>query len=266
MPERAGDLAAQIVLITAHGDHGMLEDGDLVRQHEVIPCSALGAWYTLIETKQALVTAQPELTTLVGSGLVGVDDRHVTQIGHILLRQGVYGLLDHSRKYFVCYVRHRPRIVPDIPSRWVAKCYDEGMPKNENKTHKTSDNASSFFATLDDTKRADALAINGMMEEVTGEKAAVWGTMIGYGDYHYKYASGREGDTFKIGFAPRKDNLTLYVLTNFEGQDELLSRLGKHTTGKVCLYLKRLADVDQDVLREIIKRSWTQEINSISYG
>jgi hypothetical protein len=140
------------------------------------------------------------------------------------------------------------------------------MAKSENKTVKTSDDASDFLATVDEKRRADALAVNDMMEEVTGEKAAVWGTMLGYGDHHYKYASGWEGDTFKMGFAPRKSKLTLYVLTNFEGQDELLSRLGKHTTGKVCLYLNRLADVDQDVLREIVKRAWAQEISSIAYG
>lgn len=140
------------------------------------------------------------------------------------------------------------------------------MAKNQNKTTKTSDDANVFLASVSEKNRADAQTINMMMEEITGEKAAVWGTMIGYGVYHYRYASGREGDWPKIGFAPRKGNLTLYVLNGFDGQDELLAKLGKYTTGKVCLYLKKLADVDQKVLREIVKRAWIQDIESITYG
>ncbi len=140
------------------------------------------------------------------------------------------------------------------------------MAQAQNKTVKTSDDASAFLAAVDEKRRADAAAISEMMREVTGEKPAVWGTMIGYGVHHYKYASGREGDWPKIGFAPRKGNLTLYVLNGFDGQDELLGRLGRYTTGKVCLYLKSLADIDKNVLREIVSRAWAQDIDSISYG
>lgn len=84
----------------------------------------------------------------------------------------------------------------------------------------------------------------------------MWGdSMIGFGSYHYKYASGREGEWFLVGFAPRKQNLTLYIMAGFEQYDALMARLGKHSTGKSCLYIKRLADIDQAVLRELVSQS-----------
>ncbi len=94
------------------------------------------------------------------------------------------------------------------------------------------------------------------MREITGDEPAMWGpSMVGFGRYHYKYASGREGDWFVAGFSPRKQNLTLYIMSGFSGYDELMARLGKHTTGKSCLYIKRLEDVDLAVLEELIRRS-----------
>ena len=94
------------------------------------------------------------------------------------------------------------------------------------------------------------------MEEVTGEKAVMWGdSIVGFGTYHYVYASGREGDWPVTGFAPRKQALTLYIMSGFDQYDELLARLGKHSTGKSCLYIKRLSDVDVDVLRELVAES-----------
>jgi len=91
----------------------------------------------------------------------------------------------------------------------------------------------------------------------------MWGTsIIGFGDLHYKYATGREGDWFKIGLSPRKANLTLYVLEGGPGEASLLARLGKYTTGVSCLYLKRLADVDRQVLRQIIEEAWKKKTST----
>lgn len=104
-------------------------------------------------------------------------------------------------------------------------------------------------------KRADSFTVLRLMQEVTGEEPKMWGdSIVGFGSYHYKYASGREGDAPRVGFSPRKQNLTLYVLTDAEQDDRLLERLGKHTIGKSCLYIKRLSDVDQDVLRQMVEQ------------
>ena len=108
----------------------------------------------------------------------------------------------------------------------------------------------------DEAKRRDSYAILAMMQEVTGVEAKMWGdSIVGFGSYHYKYASGREADWPLVAFSPRKQNLTLYIMSGFEQYDELLQRLGKHSTGKACLYVKRLADIDLAVLRELVKLS-----------
>ena len=103
----------------------------------------------------------------------------------------------------------------------------------------------------------DSRALVAMMERVTGEPAKLFGSsIVGFGSYHYKYESGHEGDTCIVGFAPRKAALTLYLLPGFEGElRPLLDKLGKHKTGKGCLYVKRLADVDQAVLERIVRKS-----------
>ncbi len=105
-------------------------------------------------------------------------------------------------------------------------------------------------------QRQDAEALITLMRDVTGEPPKLWGSkIIGFGQYHYRYASGREGDAAAVGFAPRGKQLTLYLLSGMVGYDDLLGRLGKHTTGKACVYIRRLADVDRDVLRQLIERS-----------
>lgn len=91
-----------------------------------------------------------------------------------------------------------------------------------------------------------------MMERLSGETPKMWGSIVGFGDYHYKYESGREGDFFRTGFSPRAQNITLYIMPGYHDLDEKLSRLGKHKLGKSCLYIKRLSDVDEDVLEEIV--------------
>jgi hypothetical protein len=108
----------------------------------------------------------------------------------------------------------------------------------------------------DETKREDSYKIVAMMKKATQAEPKMWGTsIIGFGDYHYKYESGREGDYFLTGFSPRKQNLTLYILGGFDEHEELLNKLGKYSLGKGCLYIKKLEDVDTKVLNELVRRS-----------
>ena len=127
----------------------------------------------------------------------------------------------------------------------------------ELKTRPTDASVEAFLdAVEDERKRSDARVIAGMMAEITGAPGVMWGSsIVGFGSYHYRYASGREGDFLETGFSPRKRALTLYVMAGFSEYDDLLDRLGKHTTGKSCLYVKRLSDIDLDVLRELLQRS-----------
>ena len=108
----------------------------------------------------------------------------------------------------------------------------------------------------DERKREDARAVAAMMAEVAGAPPKMWGSsIVGFGSYHYRYASGREGDFMETGFSPRKRALTLYIMAGFSDYEGLLAKLGKFSTGKSCLYIKRLADVDETVLRELVERS-----------
>ena len=127
----------------------------------------------------------------------------------------------------------------------------------EAKTKLTERSVDSFIVTIEDDKvRADCYTIVNLMEKVTGEKPKMWGpAIIGFGKYTYKYESGRSGEICMTGFSPRKANITLYVLAGFPGQAELLQSLGKHKSGKGCLYIKRLDDVDINVLESLIKES-----------
>lgn len=127
----------------------------------------------------------------------------------------------------------------------------------DNKTKPTGGSVEAFLHGVPDaSKRTDALALIDMMQNATGEKPAMWGpSIIGFGSYHYRYDSGREGDSPIVGFSPRKAALVLYIVTGFGGAERLLSTLGKHTTGKSCLYVKRLADVDVHVLRKLVDQS-----------
>lgn len=95
-----------------------------------------------------------------------------------------------------------------------------------------------------------------LMKDVTGDEPAMWGdSIVGFGSYTYKYASGRQGDWFLTGFSPRKQSLTLYIMSGFDEYESLLSKLGRYSTGKSCLYIKKLEDVDQEVLRELVQKS-----------
>ena len=125
---------------------------------------------------------------------------------------------------------------------------------------KSTANESSVTTFLDsvenETRREDARVVCALMEKITGETPTMFGTsMIGFGSYHYKYASGREGDWFLTGLSPRKQNLVVYIMPGFSQYEDLISGLGKHKTGKSCLYLNRLVDIDLDVLSELIRLS-----------
>ncbi len=130
----------------------------------------------------------------------------------------------------------------------------------ELKTKPIDQDVEEFLASIDDAqKQADSRTITALMQEITGAPPKMWGAnIVGFGDKHYRYASGREGDWFIVGFSPRKQNLTLYLTYGYEEHTDLLERLGKHSVGKACLYLKRLSGVDQDVLRELIQRAVVQ--------
>ncbi len=125
---------------------------------------------------------------------------------------------------------------------------------SEPKTTRTSASVSAFLEQIaDPARRADCVRIAGLMEQATGEAPAMWGTsIVGFGTYHYEYASGRSGDWPIVGFSPRKQDITLYIMPGFANYEALLGKLGKHRTGKSCLYLKRLEQVDLDVLSELI--------------
>lgn len=131
------------------------------------------------------------------------------------------------------------------------------MAQTENKTKPTEQDVDSFLKQVESTqKQQDCQKILSMMQKATGAEPKMWGdSMIGFGQYHYKYASGREGDWFLTGFAPRKQNISLYIMAGFKRYEELMSKLGKYKTGKSCLYINKLADVDVEVLEKLIELS-----------
>ena len=128
---------------------------------------------------------------------------------------------------------------------------------SEPKTRLNDSNVEEFLAAVEnDRRREDSFTVLDLMKRITGEEPKMWGTaIVGFGSYRYRYASGRTGDWPRIAFSPRKQNLTLYLMPGFSNYDDLLSRLGKHRTGKSCLYLNKLADVDMDVLEELVTDS-----------
>lgn len=127
----------------------------------------------------------------------------------------------------------------------------------ENKTKPTELSVASFIETIsDEARRSDAKALVQLMQSATGEKPKMWGpSIVGFGTYHYTYESGREGDMPVVGFSPRKAATVLYGLMGSGDAPAMLAKLGKHTTGKGCVYVKKLADVDQNVLRTMVATS-----------
>lgn len=130
------------------------------------------------------------------------------------------------------------------------------MPKYEAKTKPTPASVEAFLEAVEPARKGDVQALCAMMAEITGEPPVLWGPgMVGFGKYAYRYDSGHSGEAMITGFSPRKAALSVYVMGDFAERAALLSRLGKHSSGKACLYIKRLADVDQGVLRQLIGAS-----------
>ncbi|HXQ34905.1 MAG TPA: DUF1801 domain-containing protein [Anaerolineales bacterium] len=131
------------------------------------------------------------------------------------------------------------------------------------KTKKNEASVEGLLNTIkDEETRNDCFEIVQMMKKASKEEPKMWGSsIIGFGEYHYKYESGREGDTMNIGFSPRKQNITLYILLGADPENPLLKKLGKYTTGKGCLYIKKLADIDKKVLQELINESAKRRLN-----
>ena len=127
----------------------------------------------------------------------------------------------------------------------------------ENKTTKTGASVTEFVKSIENPQmRADAKRVAAMMRRATGKRAKMWGTsMVGFGTYHYKYDSGREGDFMVTGYSPRKQALTVYIMPGFSQFAPLMKKLGKYKTGKSCLYIRRLSDVDENVLEKLIESS-----------
>ena len=128
---------------------------------------------------------------------------------------------------------------------------------SELKTRQNDGDVDAYLDSVENPRRRDdALRVLTLMREITGEVPRMWGSsIVGFGSYHYTYASGREGDWPVVGFAPRKQNLVLYIMPGFAGYEALLARLGKHRTGKSCLYVNKLDDIDPDVLEELVRES-----------
>jgi hypothetical protein len=127
-----------------------------------------------------------------------------------------------------------------------------------NKTVPNTNSVTDFLQAIpEEQKRKDCFVLLELMKEITNEPPVMWGpSIIGFGNYHYKYDSGREGDMLLTGFSPRSQNLSLYIMAGFKRYEDLMSRLGKHKTGKSCLYIKRLSDINIEVLKELIASSF----------
>lgn len=132
------------------------------------------------------------------------------------------------------------------------------MAKYELKTKITDQNVTEFLSKVEpEQKRIDAFEILDLMRDVTGHEPKMWGpSIIGFGQYHYKYASGQEGDLMAAGFSPRKAKHSLYIMGGIENYPELMSKLGKYKNGKSCLYVNKLDDIDRSVLKQLIKDSY----------
>jgi len=128
---------------------------------------------------------------------------------------------------------------------------------SDTKTRPTDADVEAFLNKVENkTRKEDSFTVMEMMKEVTKMNPVMWGSsVVGFGSYHYKYKTGREGDMPLIGFSPRKQNLTLYIMDGFENRDEILEKLGKYKLGKSCLYINKLQDVDLSVLKEMMQKS-----------
>ncbi len=134
------------------------------------------------------------------------------------------------------------------------------MPAAQNKTIATGASVKSFLDAIEnETRRKDSLVLLELMTRITSNAAKMWGpAIIGFGSYHYRYESGREGDMLRVGFSPRKSNLAIYLTATDGKYDAMLAKLGKHKTGVSCLYVSTLSDINMDVLATMIENSWRE--------
>ncbi len=130
----------------------------------------------------------------------------------------------------------------------------------QNKTKATEASVESYLSAIgDEARRKDCEALAKLMTKATKQQPKMWGTsIVGFGSYHYKYESGREGDAYLTGFSSRKSDISVYLMASIPGQEELLSKLGKHKMGKGCLYVRKLSDVDLEVLEQLIIGSFAE--------
>lgn len=133
----------------------------------------------------------------------------------------------------------------------------------QNKTVPTGASVDIYINQIEDPQRKkDCISILDLMKKITGEEPKMWGpSIVGFGSYHYKYESGREGDMILTGFSNRKQNITIYIMSGFKKYDDLLAKVGKFKTGKSCFYIKRLSDIDVEILKKMIKLS-VEEVNN----
>lgn len=133
----------------------------------------------------------------------------------------------------------------------------------ENKTKLTEASVEDYLTAItDQTRRDDCVALSALMAKATKQQPKMWGTsIVGFGSYHYKYESGREGDSCLTGFSSRKSDISIYLTASFPGIEELYAKLGKHKLGKACLYVRKMSDVDLDILTKLIKGSYSERKN-----
>lgn len=138
------------------------------------------------------------------------------------------------------------------------------MSKNQNKTQATGAPVEAFLETVEpERRREEGFQLVELFRDATGWAPRMWGpAIVGFGQYHYKYESGREGDFLATGFSPRKARLSIYIMPGYANYDPILERLGKHAKGKSCLYLNKLADIDEAVLKELIQTG-VKDLNEI---
>jgi hypothetical protein len=139
----------------------------------------------------------------------------------------------------------------------MAKAAKRVSKRDTNKTQLTASSVADYLAAIpDESRRADCAALAKLLASVTRQPARMWGeNIVGFGSYHYRYESGREGDMCRVGFSSRADSISLYLVADTPAQRLLLARLGKHKSAKACVHLKRLADVDTDVLKDVVRES-----------
>jgi hypothetical protein len=142
----------------------------------------------------------------------------------------------------------------------------KGINMAEPKTKPTGEDIDQFLSGIEDPqKRKDSLILVEMMRQITNTEPKIWASsMVGFGDHHYRYTSGREGDVFVIGFAPRKQDLTLYGLLGSDQQEPLLKKLGKYKAGKGCLYVRRLEDIDLPTLHTLLQQAYEHKMKDIT--